>query len=262
MMRTAFRAHAIATSVYGHISTGGLDHVFVTSSEGHDWGCFGRGADYIAQARVIAEGAGIAEWADLINGTDANSPTGITNFIDGTCHCVANRLLVLAGTDVSAAKGNELVILLYGKYGFRIQEYVARVQSAAAEVNQKAPGAISDAEVEAVVSRITGSLSDELLLLKEDFESRVMLKLNGLDVSQKSNMRRIYTDFHAKREEAHAGIDRTRRPEDAQTDYIAQMKPLVVQCLRNMLDTLGSELYGKVFTVSPEQAVAFLLGNL
>ncbi len=167
MNKAQFLAYSIPTLDYP-IDTGfKLDHVFVVTSEGDDWGCFGRGRDYIPQAKQIAQGLGYAKWGNMIRGGDE---TGLQNLITGTCHNVANRLLVLAGTGVSAAVGDALVLLFYGKYGFNVDAYINRVQSSAAAINEAEPGALSDNEISDVINKVTGGMSDELEILEQDFQ--------------------------------------------------------------------------------------------
>ena len=185
---------------------------------------------------------------------------------DGVCHNAANRILVLAGADVSDATGNALVMLMYGKYGFNIPQYIQAVKDAAQKVNADArTTVIPQDEVDAVVARITGDVAGEIDTLEKDilrshFEEQ--LKLQNLSPDQVSRLRQIYSDFQEKRlaifnaTEAH----NPNHSADIQAQYATAMKPALSQCLEQMLQTLGQTQFLAMFQASPEQAISFLLG--
>ena len=157
------------------------------------------------------------------------------------------EFLVLAGVDVSEATGNALVILMYGKYGFNIAQYVQSVRDAAQKVNADAGTTIiTPDEINGVLTRITGDPTGEFEILERDvllshFEDR--LKLHGLTTDQLNKLRQIYGEFQEERleifnatEERHHGI-----VSNIQADYAANMKAPLEQCLDKMLQTLGED---------------------
>lgn len=88
-----------------------VDHAYVTSSEGHKWGCFG-GTE---GGRQICSGPGDAVAAHCISHPDAEA--GINYGVTGVCHQAANRILWPAGVLVSAAGGYAVSSMIYGAYG-------------------------------------------------------------------------------------------------------------------------------------------------
>ncbi|OGV42521.1 MAG: hypothetical protein A2X46_04440 [Lentisphaerae bacterium GWF2_57_35] len=238
-----------------------MEHVFVTSSDGDDWGCFGRGASQIdkSKCRIVAEGQGIAEWARLINGHDQAHPTGITNFIDGTCHCVANRLLVLAGVDACEASGNFLVNFMYGKYVFGLNAYRDLAEKSANELNTNKPYSIPDSEVARVLAQIEGHITDELAIMQKDFEAQFPLDIETLPDQQRLELRRIYEHFHSQRIEAYQQLDRSN-PKAAQLRYFELMQPALTKVFIDLQELFGIERYAELINVAPDQAVRLLLG--
>jgi len=258
MNKDILTAYSIPTS-YPNANGLNLTHVFVVSTVNgavtNNWGCFGRGAECIPQAKQIAQGPAYTKWADLINGTEN---AGLTNCVTGVCHNVANRLLVLAGTDVSGADGDAAAILLYGKYGFNVDQYVARIKATANAINNEQPGTISDAEISGIIDQITGGQSDELKILEQDFQDLLQPHNENLTDAQKTGLSDIYNDFHNKRQQEWAAGD--QNDPDFQTKYEERMKPVLIQSLTQMSALLGPDEYKTIFGYLPEQAAKFLLG--
>ena len=273
MDKAHFQAYCIDFSGYGGLPPGiTVSHTFVASPS-HNWNCFGTGKEAIATAKVLPSGAGSGyeQWAGYIygpyDGKGGDCPAaGLHVQYDGVCHNAANRILVLAGVDVSEATGNALVILMYGKYGFNIAQYVQSVRDAAQKVNADAGTTIiTPDEINGVLTRITGDPTGEFEILERDvllshFEDR--LKLHGLTTDQLNKLRQIYGEFQEERleifnatEERHHGI-----VSNIQADYAANMKAPLEQCLDKMLQTLGEVQFSRIFEASPEQAIKFLLG--
>jgi len=273
MDKAHFQAYCIDFSGYGGLPPGiTVSHTFVASPS-HNWNCFGTGKEATAGAKVLPSGAGSAyeQWASNIygpyEGRGNDCPAaGLHVTYDGVCHNAANRILVLADADVSDATGNALVMLMYGKYGFNIPQYIQAVKDAAQKVNADARTTIiPQDEVDGVVARITGDVAGEIDTLEKDilrshFEER--LKLQNLSPDQASRLRQIYSDFQAQRlvifnaTEAHNPNHST----NIQAQYATAMKPVLSQCLEQMLQTLGETQFLALFQASPEQAISFLLG--
>lgn len=87
------------------------DHTYVTSSNGHVWPCWGRGAGGAA----ICSGTGNTDKADCLS--QPSSKAGIAYGTTGVCHQTANRILQPAGQMVSGARGYRLSVFRYGVYG-------------------------------------------------------------------------------------------------------------------------------------------------
>lgn len=267
MEKTEFIAYGVSTTAYPSLKNRPVDHVFVVTSE-HNWPCFGRGGKEIPNSHVVAKGFGYAKWAEYINGPDPIHPTGLINKVTGVCHNVANRLLVLANADVSDAFGNEIVTLMYGKYGFYVDQYVERVKATAARVNEEIPGAITQNDIDSVVNRITNDIGDELESLVEDIEAR-----SGIEISaaKKQGLGIIYTEFHKRREEVFAEVSRYQDHTinscgiDAppalafQQRFQESMNSLLKNFLQEVINHFGLDTFVKVFKVNPDQAQLLLL---
>jgi hypothetical protein len=257
MNKELIRAYSIQTD-YTNANGLKLTHVFVVSTvSNNNWNCFGRGAECIPTAQQVSQGLAYAKWADLINGTDS---AGLTNRITGVCHNVANRLLVLAGTDVSGADGDSLAILMYGKYGFNVDQYVERVKTQANAINSEQPGTISDAEIDGVINQITGDLTDELAILERDFQAMLQPHNENLTDVQKNGLTAIYNDFHTKRQQAWAAGNQSDQDIDFQNKYEERLKPILLQSLTQISALLGPDQYKTIFGLLPEQATKFLIG--
>jgi hypothetical protein len=252
-----------------------LSHTFV-GSPNHNWNCFGQGTEYIRNAKSLPSGAGLAyeQWASNIYGPNegklTDSPAaGLHAKYDGVCHNAANRLLVLAGADVSDATGNALAILMYGKYGFNIPQYIQAVKDAAQKVNTDARTiVIPQNEVDDVVARIKGGAASEIDTLVKDIDKVVLrshfeeqLELQNLSPNQLTSLRQIYSDFQEKRL-AIFNATEAQNPSitDIQAQYAKAMKEVLKQCLEQMLQTLEEPQFLAMFQASPEQAIKFLLG--
>jgi hypothetical protein len=90
------------------------DHTYVLSSDGYEWGCWGR---WQGGAVIVgASGQGDSTVANCLS--QANSRAGIAYAITGVCHQTANRILYPAAVTVSNARGYwGASHPLYGVYG-------------------------------------------------------------------------------------------------------------------------------------------------
>lgn len=269
-----FKVYAIPTP-YDMTNLAGqkLDHVFVVSSDGKDWNCFGRGKNHEndAETRPIAEGFGHVRWASLIYGQEyeglmtPNPAAGLYERYNGVCHNVANRILVLTGDDIDVrdAHGNELVTLLYGKFGFNIDEYVKRIKDAAAQVNSEVPGSLSEEDIESVLTRVKHGQSpdEEIEMLREDLEARLGNHIAEFDSDKKTSFTEIYVNLQKKRQEAFENAARGGQGVDTRMVIAGQLKPVIVNCLNSLDDLLGRDQYLSIFKVPPEAAIEFLIGN-
>ena len=217
------------------------DHTFVVSNIGNEvvdnWNCWGRGKETINNdARQLSQGTAFAEWGRLIYGTDPNFPTGLMAKVEGVCQNASNRLLVLTGVDVAAANANFLTILLYGKYGYHIDDFVKNVTTAAATINQQQPGAITVADLQTVLERIAEDPADELKTLEDHFQSRLPTRLS---TSQNEQLMGFYRDFQAKRQRLFDEKWPNRNAPNFQQNYATLLKPVLFQCLIECAPILG-----------------------
>jgi hypothetical protein len=67
---------------------------------------------------------------------------------NGVCQNLANRILALLTDDIDArsTQGNVLATLMYGKYGFGIDQYLASVKSAGAKLLSDGSGEIQQSD--------------------------------------------------------------------------------------------------------------------
>jgi len=89
-----------------------VDHTYVTSSDGHAWGCWGRseGGQIIVQPVTAS-----SKQADFMS--SPNSHAGLAYGSTGVCHQTANRILYFTGKIVSAARGYAASSAMFGTYG-------------------------------------------------------------------------------------------------------------------------------------------------
>jgi len=280
MNKVPFQAYAIPFTAAGYQTPGlppdvKLSHTFVTSPK-YDWNCFGQGKPFVSNATLLQSGTGSAyeEWANNIYGPDSGEQfmdqsypaAGLHVRYDGVCHNAANRVLVLAGADVSDAQGNAIVMLMYGKYGFGIQAYLQAVKDGAHKVNTDANQVvITDDEVNAAITRIVGdhTLESDTLekeLLHSHFEEQ--LNLQNLTPDEANSVRQVYTAFQAKRDAIFTETQ-AKDPNDMasfQVQYGKNMKAELLPCLGQMMEALGETKYLAMFQADPQAAVKFLLG--
>ena len=263
---TQFTAYALLSGGYASGLT--VDHVYVVA-EDHNWNCFGRGAAQSPPGRLIAQGMGNALWASLIydpksEGKDNQClATGITEKYEGVCHTVANRILVLCGDDLDSRKatGNELATVMYGKFGFNLESYIASVKQAAAEANSRQPGAVSPEDVETVVNRILRGYKpdQEMELLRADLEEQFQIHFDSFTASQRDDFIGTYTDFQAKRKAAF-DAEPKGNSQDFQPRFAKRLMPDLKVYLSQVQRLLGPEQYAKIFMLAPKEATQFLLG--
>jgi hypothetical protein len=246
MSNTFVKGYSIVTPYDKKVSQLVLHHTFVLSDAGNNWNCFGDIRNKMTSGVIPidgAEGFCNARWASLIYGENEGKncefpAAGLKERYDGVCHNVANRLLVLAGVDVSNAPGNEYATILYGKYGFGIEQYINRLKQAACEVNRDQPGAISDVEIERVISKIENRLADELNILSEDCEEQLQISFSGCDDSLRKDLFAAYVEFDKKRLAAFSF-----HPDEPAFNekYCMRLRPALVECLHTMAGLLNQE---------------------
>ena len=178
-------AYAIVSEGYAGLSMIKMDHVFLVSDKGHNWNCFGRGVEALTDPNskgkidCLGEIEGNLEWMAKVYdpnpeeriGSD-RPEAGVYNRYSGVCQNAANRILAMGSRELSVAKAkmNELAVLLYGKYGFDVESFVAKIEAAAGELNRTKPGSVTKDELDAVKARFVRgtTLEEEVRLLTDD----------------------------------------------------------------------------------------------
>ena len=179
------KAYAIVSEGYAGLPMIEMDHVFLVSDGGHNWNCFGRGVETLSnpslrgKVNYLGEIEGNLEWMakayapkteECILGSRPEA--GVHNQYSGVCQNAANRILAMGSGELSVAKAkmNELAVLLYGKFGFDVESFVAKIEAAAGELNRTKPGSVTQDELDAVKARFAHgtTLEEELRLLTDD----------------------------------------------------------------------------------------------
>jgi hypothetical protein len=263
MQTVKFMAYAVTTGYELHVGSEPFEHAFVVSEKGDNWGCYGRGQETIGHgARPLPpDGVAIPEWARLLYGDPAGpTPTGLLEKVEGVCQNVANRILVLAGTDVSAANGNIFATLLYGKYGFHVDDYVLKVKQTADQLNSKEPGAVTEAALQKVLDAFGEDPSDELRMLESHFQGVLPQTITP---QQNDQLLVPYREFQAKRKEI---FDQEWPNKAIQSDrvqfqkqFAALIAPSFIECLHSFAEILGAQGYEEVFKAPPEKMIGYLL---
>ena len=234
-----------------------LDHVFIRSSAGQQWQLFGSNKDIVSPQTPQVGSAEISlPWFEHVHG-NPDTAAGIILKVTGTCQNAANRLLALGGGDVSRAQGNELVILAYGKYGFKRLEFIERIQKAAELLN----GIIPEETVENVTKQIACDCDSDLNGLKQEFDER----FNGhpLPKTILDEFKRAYVDYHSRREQVFNDLfskkTDTKNGNKFQKIYIKKLTIMLQTFLETSQDLLGEELWTKELNLPPAAAAIAML---
>jgi len=258
MNEVLHRGHTIRTDWHPISELGNwpLDHVFVSTEQGHSWGCFGRGLAEDPNARVVCQGYAIVEWATEIAGTDGSA--GVQHCVTGVCHCCANRILIPAGVDVHDASGNEIVVPIFGKYGLGLPALIDRVKAAASAVNGRTPNSISDSALEQAIQRVTRAKEDEYEILMDDIDDFLHVKFSSLPADARASMKTIYSELYDKRQAEYEQFAAGRITAD---EFKMRMRTNVTAALHEVRDLLGQEAFHAVFRMPPELAAAYLFAR-
>ena len=101
----------------------GIDHTYVTSSDGHIWNCWGRSSG----GQVICSGEAESEHAECLS--QRKSHAGLLYGLTGVCHQTANRILFPARCIVSKATNYWLTAFIYGTYGLSVEAFQHRINT-------------------------------------------------------------------------------------------------------------------------------------
>lgn len=222
-----------------------VDHVFMGPEDRScNWNCFGGGIEELTRAttaplvRTLAFGHGNIEWMRAVYGPVGNAAAGVTNLFNGVCQTVGNRLMAMTkeNVDSSKAKGNELVVLVFGKYGYGVEDFVKLIRAKADELNAAKPGTVSDEEVTRTISNIEEGLKPkaEIDALIDDLPvpREVLVSLLGEKVTL---FLQGYTGFQQRREEKYQEIIKNK---GSCCDVRGEMKSFILGELKRQEEQL------------------------
>lgn len=235
------------------------EHTYL-SVPGHNFNCFGRNAG----GRLVRSSTGSAAWACAVYGREnegmenAGAPTGITIRYNGVCQNLANRILALVTDDIDArgTEGNVLATLMYGKYGFGVDQYVASVKSAGATLFSNGSGEIKQSDVDTAVNRIAAgqTFDAELDILHVDIpEQENIAALPPITAEQRALFRPIYSEYQSERAAVFAQVAETAKTTD-QIGLGALPRGLVApleKCVESLVAALGVDQFKSMFGVDP-----------
>lgn len=233
-----------------------LDHVFIRSSSGQQWHLFGQKDKITPQNPQVGTAKISLPWFEHVHG-NPNTAAGIILKVTGTCQNAANRLLALGGGDVSGAQGNELVILAYGKYGFKRHEFIEHVRKTAERLN----GIIPQGTVDNVTRQISGDCDSDLNGLKQEFDER--FHGHPLPNPTLNEFKRAYVDYHFRREqvfnELYSQKNNVKNADKFQKEYIKRVGLMLQEFLETCQDLLGDDLWTKELNLPPARAAVTML---
>jgi len=247
-------------------------HVFVVSSDGHNWNCFGHGSPDLGdnQSQPILKVGASSKWATAIYGLTSEGDQGAKpaagmrlNF-DGVCHTAANRVLVLAGDNIDTRKtdGDALAILMYGKFGFNLDQYIPLVESTGNALLQSDPNEITKEDISTVLNRINQRLTAtcELDILHLDAQEQINTIHPGtilpdITAAQRTAFCPIYTEYQNER----AAVFKTTAasvPPGTQIAFGALRTNLAApwrKCSASLVAAIGLDGFQGIFGVTPNE---------
>ena len=201
-----------------------------------------------------------------VYGPVGNAAAGVTNLFNGVCQTVGNRLMAMTkeNVDSSKAKGNELVVLIFGKYGYGVEDFVKLIRTKADELNAAKPGTVSAEEVARTVANIEEGLKPkaEVDALIDDLPvpREVLVSLLG---EKASLFLQGYGEFQQRREEKYQEIVKNRRPG---YDVRGEMKSFIIGELKRqetqLRDFLKTEEKVRAILPYPPEAIFAALENM
>ncbi len=116
----------------------GLEHTYVTSSDGQAWDCWGPGHN----GRLVCSGEANSGQAACLS--QKNSHAGILYGLTGVSHQTANRILYPARRIVSGAANYWHTFFLYGTYGLSVIKFRNRISNCLSSTKKNIPGPLPD----------------------------------------------------------------------------------------------------------------------
>jgi hypothetical protein len=236
-----------------------LDHVFIISSENNNWNCFGGGKEEACKQYEIASTQGFIEWARLVYGPENEGREGrppnaypaadVTELYNGVCQNVANRILLLADTniDVRKAHGNALVTLLYGKYGFGIDIFIEKIKSTARQLN------VTHLELDKVLRCIIQgqTAESELNILKSIYEIKTGQPFPVIPNDLYTRLTTAHTAFQVRRTEEFNRLSQTKAGQDIRKDLVDALKPDLKEYYKILEEIFGRDVVLNMMQVLP-----------
>lgn len=246
-----------------------VDHVYLTSTTNNNWNCFGRGRETARPDYKIELTHGYALWMELVYGVEnegksgrgenAHPAAGVWNLFSGVCHNAANRLLVLANDnkDVWRANGNGFVTVLFGKYGFEMDAFIASVKNAAKQLEVPAE------ELANVVDRIRKGQTPEaeLEVFRKIYEHRTGSRFDAIGATAIDRITDQWKHFQVRRLEEFrrlAKLVKTEKDQDIRDELQKNLQPDLVEFYRALGGIIGQDTVHKVLQVLPEKMVQAL----
>ena len=253
----------------GCIPFGGLpsEHTYLTTSDGENFNCFGGNSD----GRIVRTATGSSKWAKLVYGNteglgDDQPAAGLRVRYDGVCQNASSRILVLTGDTVDArqTKGNVLAVLLYGKFGFNIEQFIQTVKTTGAQLLGSDPSEIQQSDVDAVLKRIEfGQTPDaELDILHIDIQEQEGVTLPDITDAQRAAFRPIYAHYQSERKAAFLDVANTVTygTEIACGAYPNKLIQPLGRCVQRLVEAVGPQGFSDMFGVTPEKLAGAFAG--
>jgi len=241
----------------------GIDHTYVTSSDGHVWPCWGRSSG----GQVICSGTADASQADCLS--QKNSRAGILYGLTGVCHQTANRILYPARCIVSKATNYWITAFLYGTYGLSVVKFKSRLAKCLGEddyhfqrlgaggpdlggevlylqrINQLYTQAYSQMR-QAGVSKEQVSFR----LLQNELKLTVSYRLGSDATLQVSRNLQTFQLELLKEKNYYDRALMARRLKPA--DYATKVNNIINSALKDVHKSLGESRYQKMFGIKPD----------
>ena len=161
----AIEARALPAS--GYMGLPNAYHIYLVDQVDRSlaWPCFGRSysaddpGDIVITASIFQELA----VAFVQPNSFAQYMGGLANAVNGTCHTIANRILILSdqpNANVSNSVDDPYSVIVFGKYGFGTAQFCELLQQTFATVGQSY--SIPSGLLDAVLSRAQNPYQDEL----------------------------------------------------------------------------------------------------
>ena len=252
-----------------------VDHVFMAPDDlSINWNCFGGGIEELTskdertrnRVRSLVSGVGNIEWMRAVYGPISSAAAGVVNCFNGVCQTVGNRLMAMTkeNADSSKAKGNELVVLIFGKYGYGVADFINLIRTKADELNAVKLGTVSAEEVERTVANLEEGLKPkaEIDALIDDLPvpKEVLVSLLGEKVSL---FLQGYGEFQQRREEKYQEIVKNRCPG---YDVRGEMKAFIIGELKRqetqLRDFLKTEEKVRAILPYPPEAIFAAFENM
>lgn len=219
--------------------------------------------------------AGNAEWMGAVYGSESEGKgserpaAGIVNNVGGVCQNVANRLLAMTeeNPDVSAADGNPLVVLAFGKYGIDVSGFKRMLRKTAFELNARNRGVavVSAEELDRTIRNVDKGRTAEAevkSVLANLQASGVARGAIRLDPAKKAAFLSTYSEFQKKRLAKHSEIEaRAGSIRDAKQEMKSFLREEFVPVVRQFRDLVGKDIYHSVIQVLP-RSVAKVLADI